>query len=373
MKRSLIIAALLAVVAIGWIGSGFIDGQGQESAVRKPAADLSAEEAPASVRTRTLTATPHVSHLLIRGTTEASRDVQVKAEIRGRVVEVLAEKGDFVNADQPIVRLKADDREARLAQAKALLAQRKIEYEAAKTLSEKGYRAETQLAAAKAALDAAEAAVRSAQVNVDNLIVHAPFDGVLDTRDVEMGDFVDSGDVVGRVVDLQPVLGVAQVSERDIGNVATGQSGQLRLITGATFQGRVSFISKAADPATRTYRVELEVSNEDAAIPDGMTAEISLPMKTVMAHRISPAILTLSDEGVVGVKLVSEEDRVAFTPVRILEDAPGGTWISGPPPTARFIVVGQEFVADGDKVRPVPAEEADDTPAVTGRPLETGS
>jgi multidrug efflux system membrane fusion protein len=373
MKRSLVIAGLLAVAAVGWIASGGIDGQGQEAQVRKPSAELSNDSAPTAVRTRTLTAEPHVSHLIVRGTTQASRSVHVRAETRGRVIEVLAEEGQTVEADQPIVRLEAEDRDARLAQAKALLAQRRIEFEAAKSLSEKGYRAETQLAAAKASYDAALASVRSAEATVDNLTVRAPFEGVLDTREVELGDFLESGDVVAHVVDLRPIQGVAQVSERDIGGIELGQPGELRLITGEVFEGRVSLISKAADPATRTYRVELEVENRDDAVPDGMTAELSLPMQAVMAHKVSPAILTLSDEGVVGVKLVDKEDRVAFTPVRILEDGPAGSWIAGAPDKATFIVVGQEFVVDGQEVRAIPSDQADDTPAVSGRALEAGS
>jgi len=297
----------------------------------------------------------------------------VKAEVRGRVAAVLAEKGERVAADQPIVRLEAEDRKARLAQALALREQRRIEYEAAKTLSKKGYRAETQLAAAKAAYDAAEAAVQSAQVAIDNLTVRAPFEGVLDSRQVELGDFLDIGDAVGRIVDLDPILGVAEVSERDIGALELGQSGELRLIAGPTRQGVVSFISKAADPATRTFRVEMEVPNADGAIPDGMTAELEIPLKTVMAHKISPAILTLSDEGVVGVKIVDDEARVRFVPVRILEDGARGTWIAGPPAEARFIVVGQEFVVDGERVRALPSDAVDATPSIKGATPEAGS
>lgn len=373
MKRSLVIAVVLAVAAAGWIASGTLGDESKRQEARKPPATVGERAAPASVRTRVQQAEEHVTHLVVRGRTEASRNVLVKSEARGRVAEVLVEKGERVTVDQPIVRLEAEDREARLAQALALREQRRIEYEASKTLSKKGYRAETQLAAAKAAFDAAEAAVQSAQVAINNLTVRAPYDGVLDSRGVELGDFLDIGDVVGRVVDLDPILGVAEVSERDVGALELGQRGELRLVAGPAREGILSFISKAADPATRTFRVEMEVTNTDAAIPDGMTAELDIPVKTVMAHKISPAILTLSDDGDVGVKLVDQDERVRFVPVRIIEDGPNGTWVAGAPQTARFIVVGQEFVVDGERVRAMPSDEVDDTPAVTGRDPDAAS
>ena len=94
----------------------------------------------------------------------------MKAETHGRIVELAVAKGDRVKAGDVIARLSPEDRPARLIEATALREQRRLEYEASRSLSKKGYRAETQVAASKAALEAAKAAVTRAQVEVRNTV-----------------------------------------------------------------------------------------------------------------------------------------------------------------------------------------------------------
>ncbi len=86
-----------------------------------------------------------------------------------------------------------------------------------------------------------------------------------------------------------------------------------------------------------------------------MTAELRLPAAERPAHRLSPAALTLSDAGAVGVKTVDADGRVRFREVEILADEPQGVWVAGLPETVTLITVGQEFVTEGQRVRPVPA------------------
>ena len=353
MKRSVIFAGALAGAAIGWVISGQLGESGTEPEVQKPPADLTAlDEAPA-VRVRPSAAQPHAVIDLLRGRTEANRLVEVKSETDGRVIELTVEDGTRVSAGEVIARLSAGDRPARLAEAKALLAQRKIEYEADQKLSKKGFRAETQVAATEASLEAAEAAVKIAEVELAYTRIEAPFDGVVDQRVVELGDFVDRGEAIARLVELDPILIVTQVNERDVQRLAVGTPGKARLMTGATVEGHIRHISAIADEATRTFRVELEVANPEGAIADGMTAEIALPLNRVQAHLVSPAILTLSDSGLIGVKAVDESSHVVFHPVKIVDTDNSGVWISGLPDEVTLITVGQEYVSVGETVEPV--------------------
>jgi len=353
MKRSYVIAGLLALATVAWLGSGQLDDGKEPLTSRKPPVDLTRTETVPAVRVRDQTAMPRVSEVLLRGQTEAFRKVEVKAETAGRVVELPLAEGARVAQGQVIARLSPDERPAALAEAKALLEQRRIEYEAARRLSEKGFRAETQLAASKAALEAAAAAVAQAEVAIDNLTIRAPFDGILSERVAEQGDYLDRADPVARVVDLDPVLAVADISERDVARVALGRDAQVRLITGDLVPGTVRYIAREADPVTRTFRIEVELANPDAAVPDGATAEIRIPLETVLAHRVSPAILTLTDEGQIGVKILGPDNTVAFRPVKILSDDAEGVWIGGLPERVTLITVGQEFVTEGQTVRPI--------------------
>ncbi len=366
MKRSYIIAGVLAVAAVAWVASGQLGDADQAKEGRKTPADLSAMERVPSVRVNQQQAEARTSEVVLRGRTEAWRKVMVKAQTFGRVEEVLARKGRRVATGDVLIKLAPEDRPARLAEAQALLDQRKIEYEAARRLQKKGFRAETQLAASKAALESAEAAVSRAETDVANTTVVAPINGIISERLVEIGDFADLGDPLMKILDLDPVLAVGSISERNLSRVRIGAPAAVRLITGQTIDGQIRHIAAEADPATRTFRVEVEIANPDAAIPDGITAEIQLPAEQIFAYRISPAILTLADDGEVGVKILGPGNTVEFKPVQIIDDQPEGLWVSGLPEQVTFITVGQEYVTTGQTVQPVDEETL--APFVAGDP-----
>lgn len=357
MKRSIVFAVVLAVAATLWVASGQLGGTGAEPEAQKAPADLTALSQAPLVRVRISSGQPHAVIDLLRGRTEANRSVEIKSETDSRILELNVDDGSRVEAGDVIAKLAPGDRPARLAEAKALLAQRQIEFEADRKLSEKGFRAETQLAATQASLEAAEAAVKIAEVELGYTTIRAPFDGIVDRRLVELGDFVDRADSIARLVDLDPMLIVTQVNERDVPRLTVGAPGRARLMSGETVSGRIRHISAVADEATRTFRVELEVPNPDGRISAGMTAEIALPLSETLAHRVSPSVLTLSDSGEIGVKSVDNDDRVVFHPVEIVDTDSEGMWITGLPDEATLITVGQEYVGAGDRVRTVSEAE----------------
>jgi len=361
MKRSIIFAVLLAIGATLWVASGQFGEGGAEPQAQKPPADLTALEQAPLVRVRPSRAEQHAVIDLLRGRTAANRLVEIKSETDGRLAELAVEDGSLVKAGDVIAKLSPGDRPARLAEARALLAQRKVEYDADKKLSQKGFRAETQLAASQAELEAAEAAVKIAEVELSYTTIRAPFDGVIDSRLVEIGDFIDRGEALAQLVELDPMLIVTQVNERDIRRLSVGAPGKARLMGGETVTGTIRHISAVADQATRTFRVELEVPNPDRRISDGMTAEIALPLSEIAAHHVSPAVLTLAENGEIGVKAVDAESRVAFHAVNIVDTDNQGIWISGLPEEITLITVGQEYVSTGEAVRAVQESEIEDS------------
>ena len=365
MKRSYVIAAVLAVAAVGYIASGQLGHSDNAPVVQKPPANLEPSSNIASVRVRAQTAVPYRVDVVLRGSTEAVRKVNVKAEAYGRVIELNSKKGASVKTGDVIVRLAPEERPALLEEARALYEQRQIEYDAARKLSKKGFRAETQLAASRADLQAAGAAVKRAKVALENIVIRAPFDGFVDDRMVEIGDFIDKGDPITKVVDLDPILVVTQINERSIKQLSVGDPGYARLITGDEIEGKIRFISSVADPQTRTFRVEIEVPNQDRKIRDGISADVRLPLEELNAHLVSPAILSLTDEGEVGVKIVTSENLVKFIPATIVANGASGVWLTGLPEAITLITVGQEFVTDGQKITPI--DEA------TLEPIEVGS
>lgn len=364
MKKSVLIAALMALAAVAWIASGqLMPGDAPTEQTAQPTEP--AVQKLMSVRVRDLVARPLVHEVTVTGETQASRRVDVRAETEGQVAEVLATRGDVVEKGAVIARLRPEERYARLAEHKARLRQRQIEYDAAKELSDKGYRSKTNLAEAMAELDAAKAVVQQMEIDIARTNIRAPFDGIIDTGHVEVGSYVKVGDIAATIVDLDPLLVIGHITEREVGQLEIGASGTVSMVTGQNVDGTVTFIAPVADPATRTYRFELTVDNQEFEMRDGVTARIVIPGHEVMAHVVSPAILTLNDDGVVGIRSVDDANIVRFLPVRILADSREGIWLGGLPETVRAIVVGQDFVIDGAEVVPVLAENV---ATANGRP-----
>jgi multidrug efflux system membrane fusion protein len=366
MKSSYLIALVITLVAAVWLASPYLGNSlpsETESAQTPTQPAVAAAKAPMRVQVRNSVAEIRINSLVLTGQTEPSRHATVRAETSARVVAVEAEEGAAVKKDDVIIRLATDDRKALLEEARALLQQRKIEYAAASKLSSKGYQTQTRLAETKANLEAAEARLRRIQIDIKRTVIRAPFDGIIQTRMVEVGDYLKVGDPVALVIDLDPLIAVAQVSEREVAGVDTGGEGKMRLITGDIIDGRVRYVSSVGSESTRTFRVEIEVNNAENRLAAGLTAEIRLPVAAVEAHNMSPAALTLDDTGVIGVKIVDAQDIVRFHPIQLVSDGLDGIWVGGLPREATIITVGQEFVLPGQTVTPVPEGSVPESPA----------
>lgn len=356
IKRSYVWAAVIALGLGFWILSGQLNSnsdaeeRAEMAALEQGSAETALSEAAQSVRARVFEARPVKRDIVVRGRTEPVRAVDVRAETSGTVTDLPVEKGEYVSQGDLLCGLSVNARGAMLAEAQALRQQRWLQYDASRKLAAKGHRSETQAAADKAGYDAAVAQVKQMEVELSHTQISAPFDGIVDNRFVEIGDFLSVGQSCATVVDLDPILIVGQVSERDVSKLSMGSVGKARLITGETIEGVVRFIAKTADSDTRTFRVELAVPNKDAGLRAGITAEIIVAAEAVTAHLMSPAFLVLNDDGSIGVRLVNDDNTAMFVPVTILDDGNDGVWVGGLPQKATVITVGQEFVRDGQKV-----------------------
>ncbi len=308
------------------------------------------ENSSALVSAKTFNAKPKISFVVLRGRTEADRNVFIAAETTGIIENIYFEKGEKVKKGDIICKQSVDARKAKVDEANALMRQRELEWQASKTLVEKGYRSQTQLAASEAAYDASKALVKQMEQELDNINIRAPFDGIFNEKLAEIGDFLSIGKPCGKVVDYNPIKITAQVSEKEILNVKMGINGRANLSTGEKVEGLVTYVSNTADPATRTFRIEMEVENNNSNYKDGLTAEIYIPVKEINGHLIPPSSLTLNEEGQVGVRHIVNNNIAKFSKVEILGDEDEYVWISGLPERVIIITVGHEFVSSGDFV-----------------------
>jgi membrane fusion protein, multidrug efflux system len=336
--------AILTLAAL-WIASGVISF-GPKGVAKVQTADIP------RVRVTVLTASDRDASLTIRGRTAALHSVNLEAEVDGVVQAIHFEKGDRVKAGQVLCELKLKDRAAKVAQAQALVAQTAKQHQVDLDLAKDGFRSATQVDQSAASLEAAKASEQTMAIDLENTRIKAPFDGLIDDRYVDVGDYMRVGDKCALLIAPEPFLAVGQVSEREVSELKVGDPASATLVTGETVEGHIRFVANRADDTTRTFRVEVELPNPEGKLRVGVSADIHIPVRQLMAQKISPGILVLDDNGVVGVRAV-ERGIVHFLPVEIVSDGPDGMWVAGLPSRLAVITVGQSFVTDGEKVKAV--------------------
>ena len=354
LKPSYRAALIIFVLVVAWIGSGPLTGTGSKPGDSSAQAKVS--DVP-HVRVQLLRASDRDAIVTVRGRTQALHSVDVRAEVDGVVQSLHVEKGDHVRQGQVLCEIKTNDRAAKLAQATALVAQTSEQHQVDLDLAKNGFRSKTQVAQSAASLEAAKAQQRTMEIELANTQIRAPFDGLIDDRYVNVGDYMRAGDKCVLLIAPEPFLAVGQVTEREVGEIKTGDPATADLVTGEKVSGKIRFVANRADDTTRTFRVEVEIPNPDGKLHDGVSADIHIPVKQLMAMKISPGILVLDDNGVVGVRAV-ENGIVRFHPIQIVSDGPDGMWVSGLPDNLTVITVGQSFVTDGEHVVAVQGKHA---------------
>ncbi|MEO0343288.1 MAG: efflux RND transporter periplasmic adaptor subunit [Pseudomonadota bacterium] len=296
------------------------------------------------------------SGVVLRGRTEAFRDVDVAAEISGSVVSQPLRKGALVEEGQLLCQLDPGTLEAELAEARARLAEAEANNNVSASLVERGFASETTVISREASLESAMASVKRAEENLERLSIKAPFSGILETDTAELGALLQPGAICANIISLNPIKLVGFANEEQIHKLKLGTRAGARLVAGDVVEGEVTFLARSADPVTRTFRVEVTTGNEDLSLRDGATAQILIELPDTRGHLIPQSALTLDDSGALGIRAV-EKSRAVFYPVAILRDTNKGVWVDGLPDEIDIIIVGQEYVNDGGLVDPTFFEE----------------
>ena len=187
-------------------------------------------------------------------------------------------------------------------------------------------------------------------VELNRTEVKAPFSGFIE-KIVKPGNLLNRGETCAVIIELDPITFIAEVPEAEIQQVIKGQKVLIELVTGESISSNLSFVSKSATPSTRSFRVEAQIKNSSGLIRDGITGTMHIITNEILAHKISPSILLLSDDGIIGIRAVDDDNAVQFIPIKIIEDTQDGVWVTGIPNFTKIIVLGQGFVENGQNVQ----------------------
>ena len=261
----------------------------EDLAIRTPAEE-GAAQAAVRVRVAPATAASLNAKPQASGLTRAFQRAAVAAEVSGRVLRRTAEPGDRVQAGAPLLEL--DQTRVQLAQreAEAGLLSRQTDLAEATRDAKRGDELASQQAIsdsererlharrdrATAALRLAEVHLARAQQNLRDTIVRAPFDGIVESVDVDPGEFIPAGTPVALIVNLDRVRLRAGLTANEANRLRVGDPVQVVFDAGSgrARSGAVQSIGQVANPGTGTFAVEIWLPNPDLSIRDGMTATI---------------------------------------------------------------------------------------------------
>ena len=235
-RGSWLVAGGIVVALALWFASGVLGTQPETDAKSK------APERGASLFTvavRVQTARPVDRLVVVQGQSEPHRTVTIRAETDGRIREIVAKRGRFVKKGQIIARLKMDGRASRLKEAEAEVARSESVYNAWVRLAKKGHQASNKVAEAMAKMETARANLERIRIDIRNTLIRAPIDGILETRPVEIGDYVKNNTEVATIVDTNPIVVSGQIPQQAIGRLSIGGKVSVRFVTGVVRQGRI--------------------------------------------------------------------------------------------------------------------------------------
>ncbi|MDC0192234.1 efflux RND transporter periplasmic adaptor subunit [Alphaproteobacteria bacterium] len=413
MKRSIIVAFLILAGVVGWLASGQItsvnaqdeaksnEAKNKETNTYKSTDNVTDnEDLVFSVETKIFKANLIDQSIELQGQTIHNKKIDVKSETSGNISELNFSRGDKVNKNLSLVLISMDDRKEKLLSAqkdlerlsKELILNEKnrdnllrqniekiklyeIEYASAKQLIDKGLSSKSKLSLASFNLANAEAdredikikfestlANLEAQIsNVKSLLknikldiaktnISAPFDGIISEKMVEETEFISIGTPLFTIIDLDPIKIEGYLSEFDVNKVSVGTNATIEDGNGIKKNGIITFISPSAEISTRTFEITIEANNKDLTYKSGITTKIIIKGSELNAHKIPPSILTLLDDGTVGVKAVNKENNVVFYPTKTIKDTIDGMWVSGLPESVNLIISGQEYISIGEKI-----------------------
>jgi len=241
-------------------------------------------------------------------TTEASRRIEIKSEVMTTVDQVMIKAGTLVKKGQHIIKLDDFDTNKELFDIDLL-----------------------------------------SQNEFNKVALFAPFNGILLDGHKIGGELVMPGEKVYELIDLSSLKIFGYINENEILSISLNNEVSISIL-GEEIEGKIDYISPISDPNTKTFEIVVKVDNKNYRYKDGLSSMISIKKGEVLAHKISPSILALGNDGALGVKVINNESKVMFKEIEVIEDTSEYMLVTGLDEKEQLIIVGQQYVSTGEEV-----------------------
>jgi multidrug efflux system membrane fusion protein len=340
-----IIGLLLAALVGGLVWFNHFRGQMIKqffASNKPPPVAVSAVEAKSEVVPNLLTAV---------GDLAAVHQVNVTADVNGRVTEIKFEPGTHVTAGTPLVQLFDAPEQGDLANFKAQATVAALSLERAKQLASRQFGPQATVDQAQASFDQAQAGIAKTEALISQKLVRAPFDGDLGVRKVEVGQYLTAGTAIVSLTDLSELWANFTVTEKDSGNLKVGQVVRLKVdaYPGRIFEGKITTIEPQIATDTRNIRVQATIANPEKILKPGMfvTTTVVLPNKPPIVTVPETAVdYTLYGDSVFLITEKKEDDgKTSLSAVRTFVQT--GNRVDGRAEILKGLKSGDKVVAVG--------------------------
>ena len=316
--------------------------------------DVAERSSPADtttlVKVKKMTSIQRHQEIELFGKVEPWVQLEVPAKGSGVIEEIYSDIGDNVDVGDVLAEIEKGVILSELSKSKFQVLQREYETEATRGLVKDNLQTKLTLAQNLTELSQAKAEMKLAEQNLANLKIRSPIRGSVEARNYEIGEQINVGETAFEIVDLSKLRIISYVTERQVENIQVGELVSIQTLGGDEMTGEVTFVSKHANEATNTYKIEMAVNNVDLKHRAGTSVRIIVKAKFDKFIKVKPSLFALDEQGNIGVKTVSN-NIVKFIPLSLADSDSDGAWVSGLGESPEVIVLGQGFVRDGDKVR----------------------
>ena len=408
MKKSIFIASFILLLVVGWIGSGqFTNVNAQDDtsvslsgSEENNTKEAIVEDSGSKVEVKEFNFSQIDQSIELQGQTTHNKKIDVKSETTGNITNISFNRGDKVSKGDNLITISIENRKEllnsakkdldrlnkelelneknkinRLSQNKELIKLYEIEFASAKQLIDKGLSSKSKLSLAsfnlanaradqediminfesqqssiEAQIASFKSQLKNIELDIQNTLINAPFSGIISDKMIEESEYITPGNTLFTIIDLNPIKIQGYLSEFDVNKINLDTKAVIENTNGIKKIGKISFISPSAETSTRTFEITIEADNGDLSFKSGITTKITIAGSELKAHKIPPSILTLLDDGTVGVKAINNESIVVFYPTTSVKDTIDGIWVSGLPDTVNLIITGQEYVSVGESI-----------------------
>ncbi len=408
MKKSIFTASLILLLVVGWIGSGqFTNVNAQDDTSvslsgteENNTKESIVEDSGSKVEVKEFNFSQIDQSIELQGQTTHNKKIDVKSETTGNITNISFNRGDKVSKGDNLVTISIENRNEllnsakkdlerlnkelelneknkinKLSQNKELIKLYEIEFASAKQLIDKGLSSKSKLSLAsfnlanaradqediminfesqqssiEAQIASFKSQLKNIELDIQNTLINAPFSGIISDKMIEESEYITPGNTLFTIIDLNPIKIQGYLSEFDVNKINLDTKAVIENTNGIKKIGKISFISPSAETSTRTFEITIEADNGDISFKSGITTKITIAGSELKAHKIPPSILTLLDDGTVGVKAINNESIVVFYPTTSVKDTIDGIWVSGLPDTVNLIITGQEYVSVGESI-----------------------